>query len=229
VPGLPEAIDTRPIFSFDEASSGDRLSDRATDQLRSLIITLQLEPGVALDEAELSQLLGCGRTPLREAIQRLTEERLVIVLPRRSAAVAPITVTDLQHVYETRMCVEAASARLAALRATPSQLRAIEENVQTLTSGPQGNLLHVVRSDFAFHSLVARGADNQYLCDSVRRILGPAMRLTCLAHKHGQPAAETGIEHAAILQAVLSRDPDAAEQEMRHHIALAKERTLSRF
>lgn len=218
------------IFAFDETSHADRLSDRATDQLRTKIVTLALEPGAVLDEVVLSQQLDCGRTPLREAISRLAEERLVVVLPRRAAAVAPITVTDLQQIYEARLCVETTVARLAALRITATQLAGLERNVQAESVEQEtSGALQVVWSDFMFHYLLARAANNQYLCDSVRRILGPAMRLTFLAHQHGQPVKETYEEHSAILRALASRDGALAEQEMRRHITMAKERTLRRL
>lgn len=227
---LREGVSEPLIFTFDSTTSADRLSDRATDHLRTLIITLQLEPGAVLDEALLSQRLGCGRTPFREAIQRLTTERLVVVLPRRAVAVTPISVTDLQQIYEARTYFETAAARLAASRATTAQLTELRENVgSSVSESGDRSALQIVRSDFVFHYLLARAADNQYLCDSIGRILGPAMRLTFLAHKHGQPSKETHEEHSAILGGLVARDAEAAEREMRRHIAMAKERTLSRL
>ncbi len=217
-------------YTFADGPAADRLSDRAADLLRTLIITLQLEPGTVLDEGVLGERLGCGRTPLREAIQRLTEERLVTVLPRRAAAVSPITVTDLQQIYEARALIEPALARLAAIRATAAQLADLRDNVSRLAvESEESSTLSVVHSDFVFHHLIARAADNQYLADAHRRILGPAMRLTFLAHKHGQPGRNTREEHEAILQTLLARDPDAADAAMRHHLAMAKERILNRL
>lgn len=219
-----------PVFAFEEATDADRLSDRATDRLRSLIITLHLEPGGVLDEAALAQRLNCGRTPVREAIQRLADERLVTILPRRAAAVSPITVTDLQQIYEARLTLEPEVARLAALRATTAQLAELERNVSTLLDGSGAqSTVGVVHADFAFHHGVARAAENRYLCDSVCRILGAAMRLTFLAHKHGQPSQETHAEHSLILRGLTGRDGSAAEQEMRRHITRAKERSLHRL
>lgn len=224
----PEAAFT---FSFDTAAAGaERLSDRATDQLRTLIITLHLEPGSVIDEATLSQRLDCGRTPLREALHRLAEERLVVILPRRAAAVAPITVTDLQQIYEVRTDLEGAVARLAARRAAPADLTSLDAAVRSLLADDGApTVRHTVQYDFVFHHLLARAADNQYLCDCIRRILGPAMRLTYLAYKHGQPRRETYEEHTGILEAIMARDAQAAEQAMRRHIAMAKDRTLARL
>lgn len=218
------------VFTFDDDLSPDRLSDRATNQLRTLIMTLQLQPGTVLDEVALSQRFGCGRTPLREAIQRLTSERLVVILPRRAVAVTPITVTDLQQIHEARLYFEGAAARLAALRASADQIQTLQQHVDSLEfDTTKQNALQIVRSDFVFHHLVAQAADNQYVCDTISRILGPAMRLTYLAHKHGQSSRETKEEHAAIFQAIATRDADAADREMRGHLLRAKDRTLRRL
>lgn len=221
------------LFSFDgdDATPGpDRLSDRATDHLRTLIITLQVAPGSVIDEASLSQRLACGRTPLREALHRLAEERLVVILPRRAAAVAPITVTDLQQIFEVRLDLEGIAARLAARRASPAHLADLDQTVQALVpASGEVTALITVQYDFLFHAALARAADNQYLGDCVRRILGPAMRLTYLAYKHGQPRRETFDEHTGILRALTNHDAEAAEAAMRHHIARAKDRTLARL
>ena len=221
---------TEFIFSFDTTGAAERLSDRATDQLRTLIITLQVEPGSVIDEATLSQRLDCGRTPLREALHRLAEERLVVILPRRAAAVAPITVTDLQQIYEVRTDLEGIVARLAARRASPAHLGDLDEAIRRLVpDAGQPTAQRILQYDFVFHYVLARAADNQYLCDCIRGILGPAMRLTYLAYKHGQPSRETYEEHSAILEAVRARDAQTAEQAMRRHIAMAKDRTLARL
>jgi DNA-binding GntR family transcriptional regulator len=219
-----------PPFRLDEQPVAlDRLSDRATDQLRSMIITLKLEPGSVLDEGALSQRLGCGRTPLREALQRLADERLVVVLPRRAAAVAPITISDLKEIYEARIPMECLSARLSASRATAGHVTQLEESVEAIAGATIHTAEETARSDWAFHYALARASDNQYLCDSVRRILGPAMRLTYSTHVEGQPSLARYEEHLAILNAIKARDADAADAEMRRHIAMAKDRMLSRL
>ena len=226
------ATDVSTAFTFpdDQATSGDRQSDRATDHLRGLIISLELEPGSVIDEAAISERLGCGRTPLREALHRLAEERLVVILPRRAVAIAQITVTDLQHIYEARLTLESAAARLASVRITPAVLNELERATISLADGPaELNPIELVRTDFVFHRILGKASGNAYLYDCIRRILGPAMRLTYLAYNHGQPSRNSYDEHLAIVQALTQRDPDAAEQAVRFHVQMAKDRTLGRL
>lgn len=223
--------DLAVAFSFAENgdSSADRMSDRATDALRGLIVTLGLAPGAMLDENALGARLGLGRTPVREALHRLSEERLVVILPRRAVAVASIAVTDLQYIYETRVVFEGLAARLAARRASDGVIQHLESTTAQLTGPTPIDALRLVQQDFAFHRALGVAADNPYLNDSIRRILGPAMRLTYLAYKHGQASVQTFDEHMRIIAALRARDGEAAEEAARAHVLAAKERTLRRL
>ena len=148
----------------------------------------------------------------------------------RAVAIAQITVTDLQHIYEARITLESAAARLATTRITPSVLSQLERATTSLADGPpEVNPIELVRTDFVFHRILGKASGNAYLYDCIRRILGPAMRLTFLAYKHGQPSRNSYDEHLAIVRALSQRDPDAAEQAARYHIQMAKDRTLGRL
>ena len=97
------------------------LTERAYSDLEELIVTLQLAPGSAVSEAELSQRLGIGRTPIREALQRLAREHMVTILPRRGIIVAEINVKSQLRLLEVRREVERLVARSAARRATGAE------------------------------------------------------------------------------------------------------------
>ena len=93
------------------------LSEQATSRIRELIVTLELPPGSPLSERELMERLGLGRTPVREALRTLAQEKLVEVYPRRGIVVAPVDVGDLAALSEARLALESFAARLAAERA----------------------------------------------------------------------------------------------------------------
>src|SRR5438552_15886605 len=97
------------------------LTDRAYASLEELIVTLQLPPGEAVSEAALSKQLGIGRTPIREALQRLARENLVVILPRRGVIVSEINVKTQLRLLEVRREVERLVAKSAARRATDPQ------------------------------------------------------------------------------------------------------------
>src|ERR1035437_6046801 len=109
----------KPTASAGEA--GISLTDRAYSHLEEMIVTLQLPPGSAVSETALSQRLGIGRTPIREALQRLARERLVTILPRRGIIVSEINVKSQLRLLEVRRKVERLGAKSAARRATPEE------------------------------------------------------------------------------------------------------------
>lgn len=206
----------------------DRASDRVSEQLRRLIISLEIEPGALLVESQLMERLGCGRTPLREALQRLHDEHLVVALPRRAMSVADITVTSLQQIYEARWSLEPTLGRLAAQRIDPERLALLE----TLLAGPQPTTreappLAVVEWDMAFHRGIAEASGNRYLIAAFERILGPAQRLLVFAYRRGPFIPPTIEEHRAIFVALRERDPELTAARLTEHIRNAKDRILS--
>jgi DNA-binding GntR family transcriptional regulator len=205
----------------------DRVSDRVCDQLRRMIVSLEIEPGALLVESQLMERLGCGRTPLREAIQRLHDENLVVALPRRAISVAEITVAGLQQIYEARWHLEPALGRLAAERIDGDGLCRLE----ALLAGPQPKApaatpFEVTEWDMAFHRSIAEASGNRYLLAAFAQLQGPAQRLLVFAYRRGPFIPPTIDEHRSIFDALHARDPDAAAQHLDRHIRNAKDRIL---
>jgi DNA-binding GntR family transcriptional regulator len=96
--------------------SASLIADHAYHELRHRIVTLQLRPGTALREDELMADLGIGRTPLREAVKRLSHESLVAIQPRRGTFVSDVDAADIVHITEVRAELEGFAAALAARR-----------------------------------------------------------------------------------------------------------------
>src|SRR5262249_44464891 len=99
-------------------AAGESLTEKAYRQIEELIVTLQIPPGTVVSEAQLSERLAIGRTPIREALQRLARERLVVVLPRRGIMVSEINVRTQLRLLEVRRELERLIARSAARRAS---------------------------------------------------------------------------------------------------------------
>ena len=128
-----------------------RLSDKAYQLIRHKIITLELPPLSPIDEQALMEDLQLGRTPIREALQRLAAEGLVLLAPRRGMFVADIGITDLQKIFELRMMLEGFCARLAAQRATQEQLAEMAQVVQELAHVAAGDRRALMAIDERFH------------------------------------------------------------------------------
>jgi DNA-binding GntR family transcriptional regulator len=217
---------TLPLAGADDGL-GDRMSDRVAHELRRLIITLELRPGEPIIEAQLMERLGCGRTPLREALHRLADEYLIRVIPRRGMSVADIGMLELQQVYQARLGIEALVAGIAAQHITSGQLDELDALTGAMErSGEAADLYETVNRDIRFHLLIGDASGNRYLRDAFLRLSGLTMRLMFFAHSHGQAIAQTYVEHADIIAALRTRDPEGVERTMRAHILRAKERIL---
>lgn len=196
-----------------------RLSDKAYQLIRHKIITLELPPQTAIDEQALMQDLQVGRTPIREALQRLAAEGLVFLAPRRGMFVSEISITDLQKIFELRLVLEGFSARLAAQRATETQLAAMEALMRELnkTSNQDGKALMAI--DERFHELLYQAADNQFLADTLRRLHAQSFRVWHLVLDRLGGVSGAMAQHVAITQALQAKDGALAEALVQEHIS----------
>src|SRR5262249_47554041 len=122
LPGMAMA-DTQSVFSQDEAS----LTEKAYKELEELIVTLALPPGQVLSETSIAKHLGIGRTPVREALQKLAREGLVTIMPRRGVIVSEIDVRNQLELLRVRREVERLMSRLAAERSNEVERKEFAE------------------------------------------------------------------------------------------------------
>lgn len=188
--------------------------------IKEKIITLQLAPGVVIQDAELMRELGIGRTPIREALKLLEAEKLVVTVPRRGIFVAPISITDLQQVIEVRVELEGLALRLACERANAEDMARLEKYYDALA----GNDIHALPTherlelDREIHMELAKAAHNAFLSVEVERFYDLARRLWYYTLGRVRPSEVNIRSHQDIIQAVLFRDAVTAEQLMRQHI-----------
>ncbi|MGD2206127.1 MAG: GntR family transcriptional regulator [Anaerolineae bacterium] len=191
---------------------------RAYELIRESITTLELEPGVPINEGQLAEDLGMGLVPVREALKLLAHENLVVITPRHGLYVSDVNVPDLDQLSEIRLTLEGLGARLAAQRATPDDLVIMEALRQELASAPPEDSRRLFDIDHKFHQAISRAAHNRYLADALERVFGPSKRLWHLAMPHVRflpPAVE---EHVDMVEAIKAGDADRAEQVMRTHV-----------
>lgn len=196
-----------------------RLSDKAYQLIRQKIITLELPPLSPIDEQMLMEELRLGRTPIREALQRLATEDLILLAPRRGMFVADISITDLQKVFEVRMAMEGFCARLAAKRASPQQLEAMNEVVRDLEAVPDGDYRGLMMIDERFHELLYEAADNEFLMDVLLRLHALSFRIWHLVLDRVGCVRSALEQHIAITEAIGDRDADRAEALVQQHVA----------
>ena len=196
-----------------------RLSDKAYQLIRHKIITLELPPKTPIDEQALMQDLQLGRTPIREALQRLAAEGLVFLAPRRGMCVSEISITDLQKVFELRLVLEGFCARLAARRATEAQLAAMGALVRELDEVPDLDGRGLMAIDEQFHGLLYQAADNEFLDETLRRLHAQSFRIWHLVLDRIGSVREAMEQHIAIAEALEARDGDLAEALVQQHVS----------
>lgn len=197
----------------------DSRSEAAYRILREKIVSLELPPASLLNEADLMTELDLGRTPIREALQRLALENLVVILPRRGTIVADLNMSDLQKIFEIRLELEVYAVRLAAERATPGQITEMEllfANCDEMIR--QGDYHQLIRLDHQAHRLLAQAAHNEFLEETLERMYTHVLRLWYVSLHKVSRLTEAIEEHRDIIAAVKAGDGQRAGEIMRAHI-----------
>jgi DNA-binding GntR family transcriptional regulator len=203
-----------------EAAEAQSLSDRAYYAIRELIVTLELAPGSIVSERELQERLGVGRTPVREALQRLEGERLIEVYPRRGIFVSNVNVLDLAVLSEVRTVLEGFAARLAAERSTADDREATSALIADLdelsAAADERRLIHL---DQRIHRHVYRCTHNPFLETTLDGYYVLTLRIWFLALDRVNRLGDAVQEHRELLEAIRDGDPERAEDAMRRHVA----------
>lgn len=193
-----------------EIAERSSLADRAYKQLEEMIVTLQVQPGAVITEGELGAKLGIGRTPLREAVQRLALQRLVTTLPRRGLVVSEINLTDHLGVLETRRVLDRLLACGAARRATPDERRRLKEYASWMTGAARAdNLAQFMRLDQEFDQLLALAAHNHAASHAIAPLHIHCRRFWYL-YRHQGDLPRAAELHAALIDAVVDADEERA-------------------
>jgi DNA-binding GntR family transcriptional regulator len=201
-------------------------ADHAYLLLRRAIVVGEIQAGEPLDELELTERFTIGRTPVREALKRLALEQFIVWPSRSTPYVRQMSQHDVHRLYESRLLMEKPAARLAATRITATQLDEVHRIGNELqVAAEAGDVYASIEADHALHIAITRGSDNRFLSEAVDRLNCGSLRLWYVAHE------QLGLEHVAgqhqtIIDALDTRDPEAAEAAVHDHIILSLRRQI---
>jgi DNA-binding GntR family transcriptional regulator len=189
-----------------------RFSDDFARILRDRILSGDLKAGQRLNEVRLSETYGISRTPIREALQALAAEGLVLLVAGRGAYVGGLTADEVRELGQVREALESQAARMVAADAAEADLARLEATVGAAGSGAE-------QEDF--HAVLLSITGNRHL-EQLGSATAAKLRLA-RSHSATRPGRvdEAISEHRAILQAIRAGDPAAAESAMRAHIEQA--------
>jgi DNA-binding GntR family transcriptional regulator len=195
----------------DAELSDETLTDRAYRAIEEQIVTLQLAPGAVISEAVLSERLKIGRTPIREAIQRLARERLMVIMPRRGIMVSEVNIQTQLRLLEVRRELERLIARGAARRATEAecaQFTTIAAGMEK--AGRKNDETVFMRLDREFNLLGLQAARNEFAAGAMVLMQGLSRRFWFIHYKEAADLPLAARLHADIARAIAAGDRDAA-------------------
>lgn len=204
-----------------ERSSGTSARDQAYAALRAAIVSAQLEPGRRLSENQLAELIGVSRTPVRDALARLRDERLVAIVPQLGTFVTFIDESAVADAHFVREALEVEAVKIAAQKAERRAIEALHDNLAAQQ--------HAVDADDAERFAVLDDDLHHLLCDlSGREIAwrlsertrGQLDRVRLLSLPEAGYRGQMLAEHRAVVEAVAAHDAHGAEHQLRHHLRM---------
>lgn len=199
------------------------LRELVSDALREAIVNGTLHAGERLMEIQLAEDMGVSRTPVREAIRKLELEGFVVMLPRKGAYVADISIKDINEVFEIRTALDGLAAGLAAERITESELEQLERLlVEIGTSIEQGDLESAVEIDTRFHDILYKASRNDRLVGFIGNLRELFQRFRTISMGYPGRLKETIEEHKRLVEAISQRDVELAQTLAREHMENAE-------
>lgn len=197
----------------DKEAKKESLVDIAHRELERRFVTLELAPGSIWKESELADLVGIGRTPVREALQRMASDQLVTVLKRAGIMISTTSIQSQLCVVETRRALEElVSIRAAryALDRERQYLRDIADSIEE--AGHEGDVFGYLTFHFETKRMVAEFARNPYAARALRPLHTFSQRFYFIYHRRFDNLDEVGRAHAELTRAIASGDVDLTRQ-----------------
>jgi DNA-binding GntR family transcriptional regulator len=206
------------------------IADQAYWNIKKDILTCQLEAGSQVVQAQLVERYQMGITPIREALKRIEQEGFLQSIPRYGYVISPITIADVQNIYELRLILEKPSVRLAINRAPGNVLEQIAESANfTYQYGNSESYLNFLNMNTDFHVSIARASENKKLADMIARTLDEMTRIFNLGLDLRDSGDEMRHEHMLLANALLKRDAEAAEQILHDQIIRSQQRVIEKL
>ncbi len=200
------------------------------ESLRQAIIMGELKPGERLMEIQFAEKMGVSRTPVREAIRKLELEGLVVMIPRKGAHVAELSVKDIIDVLEIRSSLDGLATKLAAERITEEELNNIKNNIQQFAQNMEkNNVQGLIKKDVEFHELIYKASRNEKLVHIATNLKDQIHRFRVVYLKDYSSPKELVKEHQDIYDALKKRDGIYAESLAGIHINNQQETMTTYF
>ncbi len=195
------------------------LRDIVFETLRTAILEGGLKPGERVMEVQLAEKLGVSRTPVREAIRKLELEGLLVMIPRKGAYVADVSIKDVLNVLEVRASLEGLAASLAAERITEEEVEKLKQSAEQFEAmNKENDREGMILKDTEFHSVLLNASRNDKLLNIVEGLSDQVQRFRVIYFTEYSDAKNIIKEHRNILEAISERDGEKADRLAQDHI-----------
>jgi DNA-binding GntR family transcriptional regulator len=196
--------------------------DRAYDDVKSRILSNELQGGDLISEGEVAERLNISRTPVREAFLRLQSEGFMKLYPKRGAMIIPIARNEARDVVDARLALETHAVRQAT--STPERtarlVAELRENIQLQKDRvADRNLAGYALADADFHSALIRAGENELIAHFYGTLYDRQVRMARSSVPTDEVAEDVIGSHAALLDAIEARDVERFEKELREHLS----------
>ncbi|MFB0991602.1 MAG: GntR family transcriptional regulator [Rhodospirillales bacterium] len=207
--------------------TGFSLKDKIYDALKEAITSMNIyadDAELRLDERRLSEQLSISRTPVREALARLEQEKLVQIVPRRGVYIIRKTKVEILEMLTVWAALESMSARLITLNATDDVIASLRSLLTSYSEGQvDDHIDEYSENNINFHQAILRMSGNQLICDTADNLFIHMRSIRVRTIGEEDRAQKSIVDHMQIVEAIESRDPDLAERLVREHtLNLAK-------
>ena len=202
-----------------------RVSDVAYEKIKMMIITARLRPGQTLVEAELMEELGMGRTPIREALNRLAWENFVKNVPRQCIMVNEISLYEVESIYQMRFALSPLESELAAMNRTEEDLKRLKDSLEVLREETDAE--ERVLLDRAFHRIISSMTRNPFLEREMNNYQDLSIRLLFLNRINLSSIDDMDIgHHEEIYRCLQERDVNKLISVQKAHVQAFKEKFI---
>lgn len=205
----------------------DSLADQAYNVIWKDILNCVLDPGSQIAQSQLVERYDFGITPIREALKRLEQEGFVRSIPRFGYIITPITIKDVEDLYDLRLTLEESAVRKAIQRASDDQLIQLQERANfTYTYQNRETYLHFLEHNISYHYAIALASGNRKLADILAETLNEMTRIFNLGLELRDSAHEMHHEHVVLSNALFARDTERAVQIVTEQIITSRKRVV---
>lgn len=201
------------------------LKHRAYKILREKLINCEYMPGTMLNESQLSAEHGFSRTPIREALNRIEHEGFIRILPKKGIYVTDILLNDVMQIFQARLEMEPVILRMSGLILPEKELLYFKDTLSNDEPEDQtGN-----NSDSALHLFIIDYCGNRFIIETMHKVFAANTRVICSIKHNKYKIHDSSKEHLEIINLLLERNIDKAQQAMHEHIENSKKAALDYF